>query len=129
MNGMIRALYKDLMRFISHPYIRGLDGYHQIVIAQILDYLKVLQGGFSDTLSCHSMILFYEMLFKRTGVYAYSDGYSVFLRAVHHFSYPVDGADVSGVDPYLVGTVFNGFYRHPVIKMYIRDQRYIVTGP
>ena len=67
------------------------------------------------------------MFFKGAGIDAYADRHFPFLCGVHHLSYPVDGADVSGIDSDLVSPVFYGFQRHTVVEMDICHQRYVIT--
>ena len=73
MHGMIRTLNEKLVGFIVHLDVGRFNRYHQIVISEIFDDLKVFQSRFSQPFRCYSAELLYYVLFKGARVHSYPD--------------------------------------------------------
>ena len=65
------------------------------------------------------------MLFKRSAVDAYTNGYIPSLASVCHSLYSIVVTDITRIDSNLVNSVFGATQGYFIVKMYIRDNRNI----
>ena len=107
----------------AHEDIGGLDADHQVVIALLFNGADFLQGTFHQRFGGYAAVFFQKLLLQGTAVDADPDGNAVLLCLIHHGPYPLSGADISRINPDLVGPAFDGRDGQPVIKMNIGHQR------
>ena len=115
---------KDFMSLNAHHNIGRLDADNQIVIAHILYQFYFIKRAFTDSVSCNSAVFFNEILLKRSGINAYSDGNVTLFGAVYNGLNLVARSYISGIYTDLVRSVLHSHNGHLVIKMNVRNKRY-----
>ena len=103
-----RLLRDQFMSLCTHKDIRRFDADHQIVISQVFDDMNFIQRTLHQSLCSDSMIFLHKFFLKRTTVYTNTNGYSSLLCHINHCFDSLCTADISGIDPDLICTVFHG---------------------
>ena len=107
MKWIIRLLRDQFMSLCTHKDIRRFDTDDQIVISQIFDDMNFIQRTLHQSLCSDSMIFLHKFFLKRTAVYTNTNGYSSLLCHINHCFDSLCTADISGIDPDLICTVFH----------------------
>ena len=113
------------MSLCTHKDIRRFDADHQIVISQVFDDMNFIQRTLHQPLCSDSMIFLHKFFLKRTTVYTNTNGYSSLLCHINHCFDSLCTADISGIDPDLICTVFHGCNSKTIIKMNICHKWYM----
>ena len=113
------------MCFYTHQNIRRLNTYDKIIISEIFYYLNLIKSTLYKSLCCNTIILFNNILFKRTAVNAYSYRYISWFSNIYYCFYLVSRTNITRIYPDLISTIFHGSNRHLIVKMYISYEWYM----
>ena len=125
MKWIIRLLRDQFMSLCTHKDIRRFDADHQIVISQVFDDMNFIQRTLHQSLCSDSMIFLHKFFLKRTAVYTNTNRYPSLLCHINHCFDALCTADISGIDPNLICTVFHGCNGKTIIKMDICHKWYM----
>ena len=87
--------------------------------------MNFIQRTLHQSLCSDSMIFLHKFFLKRTTVYTNTNGYSSLLCHINHCFDSLCTADISGIDPDLICTVFHGCNSKTRIKMDICHKWYM----